>query len=204
MREIVHAVSEDLDKQFPEGVAEPKNPSEFLLKLLGTTQDMKYSDDTSAEHAISRDFIQSAFIRIESIAADIAKIYKDIYSREFEHDPGEIRIYVVGGRIKKDLGPSSDLDIVLTVEKPHPGLNLDSAARAGLVQKYRVAEKEFDAAIKTAWEAYGISVDFSGKTKKLWLDIHDRGLSEEEARREWAEKSNLPYGKRRAVLVYKC
>jgi hypothetical protein len=100
------AFDQSVDESFHEGVAEPSNPSEFLLKLLGRAEDnlvdtkpnSPIRTEGDARRLISerRGMIQSIFVQIKEAGAEITKQYKDACSRH-GLNPGKVRLYVVGG-----------------------------------------------------------------------------------------------------------
>lgn len=209
MDEKLAELSASLDNQFYQGVAEPDKPNEFLLKLLGATTDAKFRD-SSLEQAIRRGLVQSAFVRMsdktegKGIAKEMGDLYKKLCINEFKHDPGTVRVYVVGGRIYRALTPHADLDFVITVENPVSWLNLDTVRDEHELKKYRKFERIYNSQLRRLWESYELSAEGPAHEHILSPDIHNRGVGEQEARRQWAQDSQNPVHKRRAVLVYTC
>ncbi|MEK7155882.1 MAG: hypothetical protein AAB734_03310, partial [Patescibacteria group bacterium] len=112
MEDLTNKSKDATEKQFHEGVAEPNDPSGFLLKILGRTKDDPYHsypedqipegetlDTLRAKLPARRELMQSAFVRIQEVASDMIRTYKEICKNN-GFEPGIVRLYVVGGRVR--------------------------------------------------------------------------------------------------------
>jgi|GEM_PF-4964331 len=204
-----------INRQFHDGVAEPHNPSEFLLKLLGRAENNLI--DTKPNPALiskgvaqlqvseRRQMVQSIFINIEAAATEIAAAYRKACA-QIGMNPGAIRVYVVGGRLQKDLQPRSDVDFYITLDDELQGFDLLVSdvhqESEEITEKKMRALKEFTSDLELITKKYYFFSSVSDKSVDR-LDLHGWGRSEKDARQEWMQESRSSNTKRLAVLVHK-
>lgn len=217
--EGVNKSSDAIERQFPEGVAEPNDPSKFLLKILGRTKDDPYDsypedqipegetlDTLRAKVPARRERIQSVLARISDAAKEVVGAYRQICVEE-GLEPGRHRFYVIGGRIRqKPLQHSSDVDALITFENIaqalQPYRKLGGGDELDIIdKKIKARGRFFDAAGKILGAYQFGEKDMNGKTGYL-LEIKAGGVSEKSARENWTATSQLEDEKQQAVLIY--
>lgn len=205
-----------IERQFHEGVAEPDDPSEFLLKILGRTKDDPYEsypedqipegqtlDSLRGKLPQRREEIQSAFVKINDIGATIAKIYTD-ECKELDFKPGIVRVYVIGGRVRqKPLQHSSDVDVIISVENDKQALQPHKDDNWEVQFKKIEARKKFFKRLETYFESeHLVERDAQGNSIGSLVEVKGGGFSESELRADWARDLRDEGTTKNAVLIY--
>lgn len=149
---------------------------------MGNKQNMHLAEKLAAGLAASedgepnllpvRERYLDAFEKLPDAAEEIVTAYHRVAT---EHDlaPGNIRLFLVGGRVKgvgsKPLSADSDLDLVFAVDNISEGLHAlpRQASSRGEAEWLRDAwQRELTNEISTIWEGHGIAISF---------DVHEFG-----------------------------
>ena len=220
MEGISNVPQDPIERQFHEGVAEPDDPSEFLLKILGRTKDDLYEsypvdqipegetlDTLRDKLPVRREQMQSAFVRIREISAEMVSVYRKVCARN-GLNPGKISLYVVGGRTRlKPLQHSSDIDVVFTAQNQSESLEPNYSFKQGdsqeLIQKKTALRKEFIKELEPILDRYGLlEKDSDGEVTGWFVEPKGYGVSDLQARKDWAEMARTSDSTRAAIRTH--
>ncbi len=216
MEGVTNNPKDFIERQFKDGVAEPEAPTEFLLKLLGRTKDDPYTalpaeavaegeaaDSLRAKLPERRARMERAFAQMSDVSAEILAAYGEA-CKTVGFTPGEVRMYIVGGRVReKPLLHTSDIDVVFTTKNAKEGLQPDfSSDDPDLVKRKQKARAEFVKLIPAILEKYDLlERDSEGNVEGWFLEPKGYGSSEAETRKKWTEQPEESGRKRIAILV---
>lgn len=212
-----------IESPFRDGVAEPDDPNEFMLKTLGKTKDDSYEsypedqippgenlDSLRAKLPKRREKMKSTLLKISEISRHMVNTYRTICERN-GMDPGRISVYIVGGRVReKPLQHSSDIDVVFTTENASEGLqpnySLKDNESPEVMQKKIAARKQFVDVLEKGFRDLDLlEKGADGEETGWFIEPKGYGDSDVAVRKEWsAAAANAP-GKdaQIAVLVFK-
>lgn len=188
-----------------QGLVEVENPTELLTEWLQQTPDYLYTEEELSEEGIARENLPSllkdhreqigkAIEQVKEISEKVALEYRAI-SEENGFAPQHIRIYLVGGRTRKQpFRLSSDLDTVITVDNKEEGLERQGERERDIL---RTKTKQ------DLWERlYPILAEFNliervdHRDASFW-EIKGFGKSDNETRAQWSKSSEVE-----AVLLF--
>lgn len=106
---------------------------------------------------------ETIYEKLPEIVQDLLAAYKEVLTM-YKLDPGEVRLYLVGGRVKgKPLKEDSDLDLIFSVSnvKQSPGAVLLEGYDVLDSQDYKLMiMKQIMSRLKAICEAHGVSNHF--------------------------------------------
>lgn len=210
--------SDNADRQkqekFVDGIVEPEKPADFLLKLFDETPDDLYTeefptnlipngetvDSLRRKLPTRREKIRSVFSNIEERSKQIADLYRGACA-EYDLVPKELKIYVVGGRIRqKPLQHNSDVNIVFTTDDQTTGLQPDHNDPSELRKRKNSARIVFVDRLRNFLEEQQLMMSIGGDTNYI-IQPKGYGFTDAFVRDRW-ESDISSLDDRRGVLVY--
>jgi predicted nucleotidyltransferase len=214
--QLKHGIERSVET-FKDGLAMPKDPSQFLMRLLNHTPDYQYSLEQEAQDSQEEDpetlkaqlperrtLVKSTMESIVDISRDIAVLYRTV-ANESGFSPEHIRVYVVGGRIRQTpLRHSSDIDIIISTDDQAQSLQPNYLRDAkDLVIRKRESRKIFIDRMNDLLHIRGLLEKPENGREGWFIEPKSYGIEDATFRRDLKEGSEKEGSNGQlAVLVY--